>query len=424
MSTRDRSLLNDNRTFLDDHDFCFVSGSPLVSHCHHFNLFFEQIIDDALGWDVGQQVRMDSAYEASSQLLNGFISEMPPTTLSDRLDIACSMFAAMGLGELEFKIAQNGSRALGRHLHYGYTWRRERGQRRNPKHVADAVCTGYIMAAVEAAFGLSLGSLRCVERSCIATGDGDVCEFDILNQGADEEAFGVTKDDIRELMPETFAGLHETSLASLAGDLREFVVTTQGDKRGLIESFGVFLTHHMANYYNHCANRMLSILEEEKPGAVEVAKELLRDCGHQDGYFLFGGVLRSAEWGALAQVITNESSSIDIIKGCLAIARAFGFGRWCLEEYKPETRLILQSPGTYESAYRKVAYPDSDSGCCFVYQGTALAIMDLAHRVDWDTETAISPDSYRDLRTDIRWKATETHCISDGHDMCRVVVEC
>ncbi len=224
-------------------------------------------------------------------------------------------------------------------------------------------------------------------------------------------------------MPDSIVGLHEKSLKSMAADLREFVVAAEGDKRGLIESFGVYLTHQMANYYNHCANRMLGILEEEKPGAVEVAKMLLRDCGHQDGYFLLGGILRSAEWEALAEAITDDSPSVDVVTGSLAIARSLGFGHWCLEQFTPDKTLIIQSPGTYESAYRKVAYPDSDAGCCFVYQGIARAIMDLSHPVDWGSDTAISPDGYRSLRNDPRWETTETHCISDGHDMCRVVVE-
>lgn len=425
MSSPSRSLLNDHRSLLEDHDFSFVASSPVVSHSHHFNLAFDQIMDDALGPELGARVRAESAYESCSQLLNGFISELPPTTLEDRFDIAANMFASMGLGGLDFEVAADGSgKVIGHNMHYGYLWREQIGRvsERARPDCADTIAAEFIAATVEAAFGMPTGSIQCTEKRCIARGDGDECEFAIVPSRGDKEAFGVTRTDILQVVPESFGALDEITVTDLAGDLREFVLkAANADQRGLISRFGVYLTHHMANYYNLCAGNMFEKLRAERPVAVDIAKELLRDCGHKDGYFTFGGLLRSDEWQALP--IEHTGQPREIVIGCLAIARAFGYGHWSLETHEPDKRLVLRSPGTYESVYRKVAYPDRDTGCCHTFQGAAMSMMDLAHRVTPGQGPSFTASGYRRLRTGLPWKSSETHCVSAGHDMCRVVIE-
>lgn len=425
MSSPNRSLLNDHRSLLEDHDFSFVASSPIVSHSHHYNLGFDQIMDDALGPEQGAKVRAESAYESCSLLLNGFISGLPPTTLEDRFDIAAAMFASMGLGLLEFEVAADGSgTVIGQNMHYGYLWREQIGRvsERARTTAGDTMAAEFIAATVEAAFGMPTGSIQCNETACIARGDGDACRFEIRPSKGDKEAFSVTKADVLEVVPESFGALDEITLTELAGDLREFVLkAANADARGLIPSFGVYLTHHMGNYYNLCTNRMFEILHAERPVAIDIAKELLRDCGHKDGYFTFGGLLRSDEWKALSAETSGKPR--ETIIGCLAIARAFGYGHWSLENHDPDKRLVLRSPSTYESAYRKVAHDDAETGCCFQFQGAAMSMMDLAHRVIPGKGPSLTASGYRRLRGGLPWKSTESHCVSAGHDMCRIIIE-
>ena len=423
MSSQNRSLLIDNRNFLEDHDFSFLSSSPLVSHSHHYNLAFDQVLDDALGVESSAQVRMDSAYEACSQLLNGLINDLPPTTREERFALAAVLFASLGHGRLDYQIGNDGTGIVkGKNLHYGSLWARTRGGQHKRSSTADVFACGFIAATVEAAFGLPLGSISCRETSCVAKDGGEVCIFEVTISGKPLEAFGVTRDDVVSVAPDSFGALHEVLLCDASAEFFEYVLKeTNGDKRGLIESFGVFLAHHMGNYYNACSNNMLQILQKDRPALLDIAKELLCECGHRDGYFTFGGILCSSEWQALSIERTGES--IDVVNGCLAIARALGYGHWALEDYEPEKRLVLRSPSTYESAYHKVAYPDTDSSVCFAYQGAATAIMDLAHRVELDENTKLTEDGYRQLRNDMLWNVNETHCVSSGHDMCRIVVE-
>src|SRR5690606_17830224 len=112
-----------------------------------------------------------------------------------------------------------------------------------------------------------------------------------------------------------------------------------------------------------------------------------------------------------------------IVKGALAIARAMGYGHWVLESYEPEKSLVLRSPSTYESAYRKLAYPADERGSCFVFQGAALATMQLAHGVPWAENPALTGSLYRTLAKTSRWQVDETHCVAAGNSVCRVVVK-
>lgn len=414
------SLINDNRTLLEQHDFSFVASSPAVYHCHHFNLFFDQTVDDALGVERGIDVRTQAAYESSSQYLNALISSMPPTTPEERLEIASSVFSSMGHGKLDFQVTPTGGKAIGHNLHYGFSWREKYGAHIKRHHPADAFAAGFIAAATEAAFGLPLGSVECAESSCIAM-NGEHCVFEVHQSGQTNSAFGVTKEDILGTIPKSFKGLHEDHIAKVAAGLRDFVTSVSGDKRGLVEAFGVLVTQHLANYYNHCANRALDIIAEEKPEAIEVAKELFRECGHQCGFHTFGGILASPEWEALVAPLTGDP--LEIITGSLAISRALGFGHWSLEAYEPEKTLVLRSPATYESVYRKAAYPLGESGCCYLYQGAALAMMQLAHRVNWTEKPTLSNSLYLELRQGVPWTVEESHCVAAGNSMCRVVIE-
>lgn len=414
------SLINDNRSLLEEHDFPFVATSPLLYQCHHFNLFFEQTIDDALGVERGTQVRTQAAYEASSQFLNALISAIPPTTPEERLDLAVTVFSVLGQGTLELDVAPSGGKAIGRHLHYGSSWKEKYGARLERRHPADAVTAGYIAAATEAAYGLPLGSIECVETGCLATGQ-EHCEFEIRESGEDIAVFGVTKGDIVAAIPRPLTGAHEDTIRQLATTLREFTSGLSGDKRGLIESFGILVTQQLANYYNHCVNRTLDIIVEEKSGVVNAARELLRECGQVGGFHTFGGVLSSPEWEAMIGPMGGEPKQV--INSSLAVARAMGFGRWALEKYEPGNTLILRSPATYESVYRKASYPIEEGGVCYFYQGAALGIMQLAHLVTWADKPSLSNSSYLELRRQVPWRVEETHCVAAGNSVCRVVVE-
>lgn len=423
-------LINDNRSQLAEHDYTFVTTSPALYHSHHFNLFFDQTIDDALGMDQGVAVRTRAAYEASSQFLNAVLSAMPPSTPEQRLSAARSLFTALGHGTLELDVSPQGGKAIGRALHYGTAWKQKYGDRIQRKHPADAFAAGYIAAATEAAFGLPLGTVECVESNCVAMsgtqgGPGGAhgqCQFEVRRSEQEKSAVAVTRNDIAGRVPKSLEGMNEDAVERMARSLRNFVWDVDSDERGVMELFGDLLTLQLASYYNHCTNRMLDIIARDKPAVVDVARALLRECGQQCGFYTFGSILSSPEWDALVAPRSAEPEAV--IQGALAISRAMGFGHWALEIYKPDKFLVLRSPSTYESVYRKLAYPvGGGGGCCYLFQGAAVSMMKFAESAPWAENSAWNPSLYSKFGEDKRWRVEETHCVAAGHSICRVVVK-
>ena len=65
------------RRYLPEHDLMYFGPSPAVYHCHHFNLFLDQTIDDALGFEAGSRLRFLAGREFASPLLSGYDLRAP-----------------------------------------------------------------------------------------------------------------------------------------------------------------------------------------------------------------------------------------------------------------------------------------------------------------------------------------------------------
>ena len=421
-----QSLINDKRSSIADLHLSYVGESPICYHCHHFNLFFDQTIDDAIGAPEGMALRTQAAHDAAYQYLRDLVASLPRTTPSEQLDVASSVFAAMGHGRLNLAVPMSGGRIDGQHLHYGHAWQEKYGGDLRRKTPTDAFAAGFAAAASEIAYRLPAGSRSCREEECIAI-NHSACT---LSVGTGEEPFvpsGATYASNRRRLRSPTRGGSEETVEAIAGGLRKFLTDVEGDKRGLVDAFGVLVTMHLPNYYNHCANRALNEVERRKPDAVDAFRALLVESGQVCAFHTFGGILSSPEWEAMVGPITGDSE--EILTGALAIARALGFGRWAAEQYEPERRLVLTASGTYESMYpqrlvggRGRVIPEAQKGCCFLFEGGALGMMQLMHRVDWSSLPTFDQALYSQLQVDLPWQVNETECISKGDDVCRVVV--
>lgn len=409
---------SENRSRIDSHDLSFFAGSCVVFHCHHFNVFFDQTIDDALGAERGTQLRTDAAHEAWYLLLSSLCTRMGADDPGARLELAANVFSAAGHGRLSFDAAASGGSATGETLHYAVGWQDKYGSRIRRQYAIDGFAAGFAAAAIEVARGLDAGALVCSESSCVATG-ADQCTFTISPSSAPFAVTGRGVEAWRAVLPEPSTGLHEERVSAITNGLVDFLGNVVGDDRGLVQAFGVLVTNHPADYYNHLSNRMLDITHRDKPQTLEVARSLLQESGQVCGFHTFGGILASPEWEAL---VGAPSEPLDIIVGGLAIARALGFGHWCLEEYEPDQRLVVTSPGTYESVHNKVVIDDTRWPCSYLFQGGAVAMMQLAHRIVWQPRPTFSGSLYLKLRRDAPWACEQTHCFARGDAHDRVVV--
>lgn len=406
------------RTYLPDHDLMALSGAPAVYHCHHFNLFLDQSIDDALGPQKGTLLRFSAARHAARQLIAGVATTQGAVTATEKLQIASAIFSMMGHGTLRIMAKPSGGEATGEHLHYGHTWMEKYGRSIRRNHPADAFAAGFAAAAAEVAFELGEGSISATETQCVAT-RATSCSFQLKPETTTARP-NVLRGNITSFVKPTFVGEREAEVAAIAAGLRDFTAGVAGDARGLVQAFGVYVTAHLACYYNQISYDAVEHLQKEMPGAVGIIEDLLRESGHVCVFNTFGGILLSPEWEAMVGPLTGNP--VDTVVGCLAIARALGFGHWTLAEYSKD-RLVITTPSSYESAYYLARHGQAPYGNEYFLQGATLAIAQLADRVDWKAKPKLTQEYYDALFRGGRlpWKVEQPRSLATGDTLSQVV---
>lgn len=408
------------RTYLPAHDLMAFAGTPVVYHCHHFNLFLDQTIDDALGSVAGQRLRFLAARDAARALLGHLCERRGAMTPDTRLELARETFAAMGHGRLALDGDRRAGSVSGDFLHYGYAWNQKYGGRVRRRHPADAFAAGYAAAAVEVAFGLDPETLFATETECIARG-ATRCQFKLEPGDSTPAMRPVNELEAAAHVRAGAAGERELEIEELAAGLKQFTAGVAGDERGLVQAFGVFVTMHLAGYYNRISFDALAHVEQQAPALQWQLEELLRESGHVCVFNTFGGMFLSPEWEAL--VGPPSGAPGEVVAGSLAVARALGFGRWTLHEFVPHERLVVRAPATYESVYFLTRHGLATKPNEYFFQGACLAIAQLAHRVEWQGRPRLTQGLYESLfRGPAQWQVEQTRCTAMGHDVSEVVV--
>jgi hypothetical protein len=408
------------QTVLPEHDLMLFAGTPVVFHCHHFNLFWDQTIDDALGSELGTRVRTEAARDAFHDLLSGLCQALGLDTPHEKLRVAHDVFAGMGQGRLTLEVGRDGGSAAAFALHASFAWQEKYGRSVRRKSPTDALAAGFAAAAAEVAHGLLRESMECRETECVATRDLR-CAFE-LTRGKQAARIGsFRRAEVEGGIRASFRGLHEDEIQSMARRLRERLGSMKGDERGLLQAFGLFMALNASTYYNRTGYEAYRHLMMNTPRSVPVLKALLRESGHVCVFNTFGGILTSPEWEGLVGPLRGGVE--EIISGCMAIARAAGFGHWVIEDLVPSRRLVLRTPSSYEAVYYRAREGRSQEGACFFHQGATLAVMQLAHRVPWTKRPELTPDFYSELfGAGLPWSVEETHCVSKGDAFCEFVV--
>ena len=322
----------------------FVADAPMIYHCHHFNLFLDQTVDDALGPDLSRQVRHDAARAACRQLIANVCDHAGAQTPAERLEIAGGLFGAFGHGRLDLDVDAAGGTAGGTHLHYGFAWREKYGAQVRRTTPADGVASGWAAAAAEIALRTDT-AFRATESACLAKRD-DRCAFALAPDPNPAQIPTVTRATTTANAP--VAGLAEERIAAIEAGLRSFLAGVSGDARGLIEAFGVLITRHLPNYYNAISYRALASARGRDAALVPVVESLLRESGHVCVFNTIGGILYSPEWDALVGRI--EGDLVEVVSSGAAISRALGFGAWSIEALDRD-RLVLVTGSEYESPF-------------------------------------------------------------------------
>ncbi|MFK7992096.1 MAG: hypothetical protein AB8I08_39120 [Sandaracinaceae bacterium] len=411
---------NDTNLFAP-HDLTFLRGAPYVFHCHHYNLFHDQTVDDILGDDAGRKLRTDASRSAFHQVLRGLCEAEGCRTPAETIQLAQATFAAMGHGRLTLDVTREGGTARGVHTHYGYTWGEKYGSFVNRREPADAVAAGFAAATTEVAFGLPSGSMQVLETQCVAKRD-PACTFEIRPAVVQPLPPSVSREDFARLLGASEGGEHEERVQDITGKLQAFLAGVSGDERGLVQAFGVFVTMHLANYYNETAFSAVREVEKSMPAAVPTAEALLREAGHVCVFNTVGGILRSPEWEAVAGPLRNDPT--EIVVGCTAIARGLGFGRWTIKEFQPGERLVVSATSTYAAPFYRARFGLSDKPRSYFLEGAVLAFMVLAQRIDWESRPEFTTELYAELfrGSGLGFRSETTRCLAQGHERSEIVV--
>ncbi len=403
---------------LAEQDLTLLAGSPFIFHCHHFNLFHDQTVEDALGDHEGYLLRARAAQEVLQPVLHALAGEAGANTPTERLQLAQELFSWMGQGTLQLLADSTGGKARGECLHYSLAWREKYGSRVSRQQPIDAFAAGFAAAATEVAFDLEPGSLQSTEAACFACRE-PACDFDIKRPGV--ALHPVPASGFDNHLGTLIEGQEEARITSMAAQLKDFVAGVGSDDRGIIQGFGLFLTRQFVGYYDLTVYETLHKIEKERPAMLEVAEALFGESGHVCVFNTFGRILQSAEWQGLFGPVPNDPT--EVVLGCTAIARSLGFGHWTIHELVPGERLILRACSNYEAPFYLQRYGRSERARSYFFANAAVAFMQLAHQVDWSQPPELNEEFYGSLfKSNLKWTFEQTQCLTCGDPLCEVVV--
>jgi hypothetical protein len=394
-----------------------VGGEPLVFHCHHYNLALHKTIEEGLG-DAASALFADAAAEVAAAQLSTVLAANPSlTTFAARLGVASELTRAAGFGLVHVDGTSDGGEAHAPRSHYGFSWRMKLGPR--PSTVCDYLA-GYLAGAFAAAANTPAGSYHAVETECHAVTGGD-CRFRIERAKSP-----------RTLPRSVGAGAMPSTPAppvGATGNVQSAAVTDAvrgmpiaGNEEGLIPAFGVYLTHHFANFYNRISYAFVEELARVSPSLVGPARLALVEAGHICAFNTFGGIGQSAEWEGLIQPQCRDQA--DWFHGLVAVANALGWGCWRTTELVPGKRAVVDLHASYESNGRLAMYGETDHGSCYLATGGLAGLMNLLWVGDLTQRPTLDEAYYAQIYTQPEsFVGEEVRCRAKGDDHCTVVVE-
>ncbi len=349
-------------------------GEPVIFHCHHYNLFLQQTIEDP-DWIDGVSILRKAAQEIFYSLLQGAFKTLGVQQAAERLAVASQVFSFLGLGRLELQASPSGGEAQLIHSHYAEGWLSKYGDQINRTRPIDHLAVGYVAAALDATFA-ELGSYTAEETECMAVTRKDCCVIQATRLSRPQSL--IPSPGMGKLI-ERPADLPKPITAVDYDAVNEALwsLPLAGDERGQIRAFNVLLTRMPANYYNRIQYRFLEELRALSPELQEVGEGLIRESGHVCVFYTFGNIMESLEWETLVGPMLEKDT--DWIHGGYAVASSLGWGRWQALEVVSNHSCRVAIDGNYEANYFLASYPQADYAACYFAQGAVPALMNLVY---------------------------------------------
>lgn len=365
-------------------------GEPVVLHCHHYNTFLQQSIQDATYVD-SRRFLVGAANEVAFAQLRQAFEENGVDGVDARKDFAETLYREAGFGVLSLaKATETGGVVNASHSHYSSAWKAKFGASERP---VDVFTTGWISGALAAIYGTVQGHYDVTQEQCMAMG----AEANSFQVGAGK--------------PPSYALYSSPGMGNLGAPgndvplesnvdpegIRKAVLEMNltGDSSGEISAFGVYLSRHYANYYNRVSFEFLrEMVGRFGENAVEIVSPLLIEAGHVCAFNTLGGVMLSTEWEALIQ--PQVKSTQDRAEAVLAVINALGWGRWTFRSFS-ESEAVIALAGDYESSGHLAAYGQATYPVTFLAQGAAIGVMNLLFRGELEKRPTFDNAFYQKL---------------------------
>ncbi len=190
---------------------------------------------------------------------------------------------------------------------------------------------------------------------------------------------------------------------------------------GLIDAFGVVLTNHFADYYNHISyETYYGMVKGGMP--LKHTRNVFVQGGHICAFNTFGGIMSSPEWYQLIAPHCKDDS--DWIHGMVAVINALGWGVWRVESINPGKELVVRIYNSYEGVgYRRI-YPQSEEvELSFLNMGAVQGLAHLLWKIDIKKKPTLNHDFYANVfnNPEKQFEVTQTHAIAAGHKYDRIV---
>ncbi len=146
-----------------------------------------------------------------------------------------------------------------------------------------------------------------------------------------------------------------------------------GNERGLMEVFGVYLTSGTSSFYNNLSYRLIRSLDKS---LIEETEILLVNAAKVCGYNTFHGIQTSVEWEGLIQPMVENAT--DKLLASVEICNALGWVKWEIVDINPGKKAVFRAYSGYEAELYMKEYGNSKRPVCYMLQGVASTLNDLS----------------------------------------------
>lgn len=168
MTNENRPQLVLERAIQPDSKKHTVNDDVYVLHCHHYATLYTQLAEDARSIADGPAILHEATADTYRGIFDRYFQNHDVTEVADRVSIVEQLFAAGGLGQIEFsEVREDGGTVEMEHSHLDEGWIKKWGRRSEP---VNYITAGIIAGAFGAFYGVPNESFVVEEVESIVSG--------------------------------------------------------------------------------------------------------------------------------------------------------------------------------------------------------------------------------------------------------------